>query len=37
MPTKIPDVMSGQGNKMFKKIAAFEVWDKQCVGRGGAQ
>lgn len=33
MPTKLDDALTGQGNKVYKKIAAFDVWDKQCRGR----
>mmetsp|Transcript_52767 Transcript_52767/g.112106 ORF Transcript_52767/g.112106 Transcript_52767/m.112106 type:complete len:212 (+) Transcript_52767:934-1569(+) len=30
MPTKLEDSLTGAGNKIFKKIAAFEVWDMSC-------
>mmetsp|Transcript_14893 Transcript_14893/g.27092 ORF Transcript_14893/g.27092 Transcript_14893/m.27092 type:complete len:259 (-) Transcript_14893:345-1121(-) len=30
MPTKLDDAMTGDGNKVYKKIAAFGIWDKHC-------
>ncbi|KAL7550845.1 hypothetical protein ACHAWF_014044 [Thalassiosira exigua] len=30
MPTKLDDSLTGFGNKVHKKIAAFDVWDQHC-------
>ncbi|KAL9180368.1 hypothetical protein ACHAXT_008338 [Thalassiosira profunda] len=32
MPTKL-DYLIGGGNKVHQKIAAFDVWDKHCMGK----
>mmetsp|Transcript_9978 Transcript_9978/g.18244 ORF Transcript_9978/g.18244 Transcript_9978/m.18244 type:complete len:390 (+) Transcript_9978:92-1261(+) len=34
MPTKLNDSLTGHGNKIHKKIAAFQVWDTHCRGQG---
>jgi len=33
MPTKLDDSLTGAGNKIHKKIAAFQVWDTHCRGQ----
>ncbi|KAL7537666.1 hypothetical protein ACHAXR_007992, partial [Thalassiosira sp. AJA248-18] len=33
MPTKLPEELTGWGNKVHKKINAFDVWDKHCIMR----